>query len=109
MKASAFTSARLTKDLITIARTTRATAITATRTNIGGIVGIGPIIVTTTIRIPAGTTIRIDRALGKARGWAAAFFTPMRILRKRLDGFMVKAGTPAFNALGRSRQAVWNA
>ena len=68
MKASAFTSVRLAQDLITIARTTRATDTTATRTNIGGIGGTDPIIATTTIRIPVGTTIRIDRALGKALG-----------------------------------------
>ena len=48
--------------LLTIARTTRTTDTTGTRTNIGGT---DPIIATTTIRIPVGTTIRIDRALGK--------------------------------------------
>ena len=59
MKASAFTLVRLTRDLITIARTTRATAITVTPTNIGGAAGI---IATTTIAITIGvtTTIGID-------------------------------------------------
>src|SRR5262249_15280344 len=88
MKVSACTSARLTRDLITIARTIRATATTVTRTNIGGIGGTDPIIATTTIRIPVGTTIRIDRALGKARG--LRFFLSDNDRRKNgLTGFRV--------------------
>ena len=104
MKASAFTSARLTKDLITIARTTRATDTTATRTNIGGIGGTDPIIATTTIRIPVGTTIRIDRALGEACG--LRFFSPMTIEKKRpgrFCGFMLRAGPRTYDTPRRSR------
>jgi hypothetical protein len=59
MKVSAFTSARLTRDRITLARITRAT-ITATRTNMGGAAGTGGIIDTITIRIPDGTITKID-------------------------------------------------
>ena len=64
MKASAFTLARLTRDLITIARTTRVIAITVTPTNIGGAAGTGGIIGTTTI----GTTMRIDEPSAKSAG-----------------------------------------
>jgi len=71
MKASAFTSARLTRDLITTAMTTRATDTTGTRTNIGGAAGTSGIIGTTTIRIPVGTTIRIDEP--SAKFWGADF------------------------------------
>jgi hypothetical protein len=64
MKGSASTSAPLTnkKGHITIARTTRATAITGTQMSIAGSVGTGPIIGTTTIEITTGTTIVIDES-----------------------------------------------
>jgi hypothetical protein len=64
MKDFAFTLARLTRDLITIARTTRATAIIGTQMSIGGSGGTDPIIGTTTIGITIGTTIGIDEPLG---------------------------------------------
>ena len=67
-KASAFTSARLTRDLIIIARTTRATGIIGTQMSIGGIGGTATIIGTTTIRIPVGITIRIDKPSAKFWG-----------------------------------------
>lgn len=87
MKASAFTSAHLTRDLITIAKTTPATAITATRRNIGGIDGTDPIIATTTIRTPVGTTIGIDEPSAKV--WGSGFFPPITIVGKTcLTGFM---------------------
>jgi hypothetical protein len=66
MTGSASTSAPLTnkKGPITIGRTTRATAITGTRTNIVGSGGTDPIIGTTTIEITTGTTIVIDESRG---------------------------------------------
>jgi|SRR6516162_10423802 hypothetical protein len=71
MKASAFTLARLTRDLIiTIAMIIiRPTVITGTQMSIGGT---EPIIATTTIPIPVGTTIRIDQASVK---FGSAFFS----------------------------------
>jgi hypothetical protein len=64
MKDFAFTLARLTRDLITIARTTRVTAIIGTQMSIGGSGGTDPIIGTTTIGITIGTTIGIDEQRG---------------------------------------------
>jgi hypothetical protein len=63
MTGSVSTSARHTNKTgpITIARTTRATAITGTQMSIGGT---DPIIGTTTIGITTGTTIGIDEPLG---------------------------------------------
>src|SRR5215469_15867789 len=62
MKGSESTSARPTSDTtpITIATTIRAIVTTVTLRNIDGIGGTETIIGTTTIRIPVGTTIRID-------------------------------------------------
>jgi len=58
MKASAFTSARLTRDRITIAKTIRATAITIIRRNIGRGAGTGGMIgtITTGIDAPSAET-----------------------------------------------------
>jgi hypothetical protein len=94
MKASAFTLARLTRDLIiTIAMIIiRPTVITGTQMSIGGTGGIEPIIATTTIRIPVGTTIRIDQASVK---FGSAFFS-FRLqaggnASDRIPGLVVKA------------------
>jgi hypothetical protein len=67
MRASASTSARHTNKTgpITIARTTRATAITVTQMSIAGSGGTGPIIGIITIE-SNGTTIGIDESLGLA-------------------------------------------
>jgi hypothetical protein len=66
MTGSVSTSARHTNKTgpITIARTTRATAITGTQMSIGGSGGTDPIIGTTTIGITTGTTIGINEPLG---------------------------------------------
>jgi len=78
MKVFAFTLARHTnkKGLITIARTTRATAIIGTQMSIGGSGGTDTIIATTTIGITIGTTIGIDEPIGLPGG--AVFFLSER-------------------------------